>query len=102
MRRGFLLISLVLMTAVAAAEEPLRRPTLEALLEDKALELESLKNLMWLPDGKALHLLDLEGRHEQPLAPIRRDRRTGPGRRLGESSGRAGCATPRLAPAEPR
>ena len=52
MRRGFLLISLVLMTAVAAAEEPLKRPTLEALFEDKALELEILDNVMWLPDSE--------------------------------------------------
>ena len=55
MRRGVLLITLVLISALVAAQEPLERPTLEAVFEDKALELESLNNLMWLPDGE--HIL---------------------------------------------
>ena len=55
MRRGVLLITLVLISALVAAQEPLERPTLEAGFEDKALELESLNNLMWLPDGE--HIL---------------------------------------------
>ncbi len=34
------------------ADEPLKRPTFETVFEDKALELEALDNLMWLPDGQ--------------------------------------------------
>ena len=55
MRRGILLITLVLFSLLASAQEPLKRPTLEALFEDKALEVERLDNLMWLPDGE--HIL---------------------------------------------
>jgi len=54
MRRGVLLCTLILISSFAAAREPLRRPTLEAVFEDKALELEELENLMWLPDGKQI------------------------------------------------
>lgn len=54
MRRGFLLITLMLTAAVAAAQEELKRPTLEAVFEDKALELEKLDNLLWLPAGEQI------------------------------------------------
>jgi len=36
---------------VIAGDRQLKRPTLEAVFDDKALELEELDNLMWLPDG---------------------------------------------------
>ena len=45
MRRGFLLITLMLTAAVAAAQEELKRPTLEAVFEDKQVKSDLFKKL---------------------------------------------------------
>jgi dipeptidyl-peptidase-4 len=55
MRRLILSLCFVLLVSAVTAEEPAKRLTLEALFEDKALELENLSNIMWLPSGE--HLL---------------------------------------------
>ncbi len=51
MRRLIAALCFGLVVTPAAAQDNLKRLTLEALFEDKALELESFTNPMWLPDG---------------------------------------------------
>lgn len=55
--RRLLVVSWTLVTLIPGVAAPadngqLKRPTLEAVFEDKALELEELDDLMWLPDGE--------------------------------------------------
>jgi dipeptidyl-peptidase-4 len=52
MRRIVSILCLCLLSAAAAAEEPLKRLSLEALFENKELALEGLSDLKWLPDGE--------------------------------------------------
>jgi len=63
MRRIFSLLVLALIPVMAATEEPLEKLTLEALFEDKALELERFTNLEWLPDSQ--HIIYLTSRGEE-------------------------------------
>ena len=53
MRRLFIVASFLLIASTAAAQEPLKRLSIEALFEDKELELESFENPIWMPDGKS-------------------------------------------------
>jgi dipeptidyl-peptidase-4 len=49
----FLAFLLVVPGVVAMADDgQLKRPTIEAVFDENALELEELDNLMWLPDGR--------------------------------------------------
>jgi len=52
MRRIVSILCLCLISVAAAAEEPLKRLSLEALFENKELALERLSDLKWLPDGE--------------------------------------------------
>lgn len=52
MRAVVSLLSALLVAVTAAAEEPLKRLSLEALFEDDALALEQLSGVTWLPDGE--------------------------------------------------
>ena len=52
MHRFVCTLCFALIPIAVAAEEPLKRLTLEALFENNELEIESLQNLMWLPDGE--------------------------------------------------
>jgi dipeptidyl-peptidase-4 len=63
MRRIFSLLVLALIPVTAAAEEPLKKLTLEALFEDEQLELERFTNLEWLPGSQ--HIIYLTSRGEE-------------------------------------
>jgi len=52
MRRPAVFFCVALIAMTVSAEQPLRRLTLEALFEDKELELERLSGVTWLPDGQ--------------------------------------------------
>jgi dipeptidyl-peptidase-4 len=79
MRRLFVFLCLALAGMTVSAEKPLRRLTLEALFEEKELELESLTDLMWLPDGE--DVIYWTSRGEEKLA-WRHDVTTGDRARL--------------------
>jgi len=65
MRRLVATLTLALIGTTVAAQEGLKRFTVEALFEDEALELEQLSNLMCLPDGE--HLIYRTSRGEERL-----------------------------------
>jgi dipeptidyl-peptidase-4 len=52
MRHIVSILSLCLISITAAADEPLKRLSLEALFESNELALERLSDLAWLPDGE--------------------------------------------------
>ncbi|HSO22433.1 MAG TPA: DPP IV N-terminal domain-containing protein [Chondromyces sp.] len=62
MRAFVSLLSALLIAATAAAEEPLKRLSLEALFEDDALALEQLSGVTWLPDGEQFIYFTSKGR----------------------------------------
>lgn len=63
---ALLVVSICCLTGAAGwSDEPPKRLTLEALFEDKALELERLSNLMWLPDGT--HIIYWTNRGDEEL-----------------------------------
>jgi dipeptidyl-peptidase-4 len=61
MRRIFSLLALILVPIFATAQESLKTLSLEALFEDKALELERLNGVTWLPDGEHIIYLTSHG-----------------------------------------
>jgi dipeptidyl-peptidase-4 len=65
MRRFFAALCFVLIVTTAAADEPLRMLTLEALFEENALEIGQLSGLAWLPDGE--HVIYWTSRSEERL-----------------------------------
>ena len=66
MRRSVFILFLALVPVMAAAEEPPQKLTLEALFEDKALELEQITDLEWLPSGQQIIYFTSHG-EEQTL-----------------------------------
>jgi dipeptidyl-peptidase-4 len=54
MRHVVSVFCLALVPVICSADEPLKELTLEALFEDKALELEQITDLQWLPGGQQI------------------------------------------------
>ncbi|MEN8164574.1 MAG: S9 family peptidase [Acidobacteriota bacterium] len=51
MRSFLLVLSLLVSFPIVAAEQALKRPTLEAIFEEEALTLEEPSGVMWMPEG---------------------------------------------------
>jgi len=54
MRSLLLIVSLFVSFPIVATEQALKKPTLEALFEDGALDLKRPSGVMWMPDGREL------------------------------------------------
>jgi len=61
MRRIFSLLALALIPVAAAAQQPLKKLSLEALFKDQALELEQFTNLAWLPGSQQVIYFTFRG-----------------------------------------
>ena len=64
MRSFLLIVSLLLSFPIIAAEQALKRPTLEALFGEGALALERPSGMMWMPGGREILYRTTEGDDE--------------------------------------
>ncbi len=65
MRRIVLFVAVALAAAMAAADQPPKRLTLEALFDSQELRLDEPADVMWLPDGE--HIIYRRGEESQQV-----------------------------------